>query len=102
MDLAGFERSITFLCVMTPKLTYRPISYITFDTDETKGKDPRMKVWKVERYSVIYGPTPSRISKTGIGTISGPTKYYSRRRRDTARKQCRVESEDMLLVQSKD
>lgn len=53
MDLAGFERSITFLCVMTPKLTYRPISYITFDTDETKGKDPRMKVWKVERYSVM-------------------------------------------------
>ena len=40
--------------------------YITFDTDETKGKDPRMKVWKVERYSVIYGPTASRISKTGI------------------------------------
>ena len=38
---------------MTPKLTYRPISYITFDTDETKGKDPRMKVWKVERYSVM-------------------------------------------------
>ena len=27
--------------------------YITFDTDETKGKDPRMKVWKVERYSVM-------------------------------------------------
>ena len=39
--------------------------YITFDTDETKGKDPRMKVWKVERYSVMV-KTPSRISKTGI------------------------------------